>query len=379
MKVDLYNSQEKLDKWMSQVQASGVPNLSKVNSDLLIQFISDLKLGMNVSSKSKKGERSPNRLVHLKDKVLFVLRHLEARNIKDITKAKDEDLHKLFSDMRSGKIESRKGGAFKATGDYVKDTKVFWHWYMKVQGKKGKTLIDITAELDRRGEKPKFVYFTKEEFEKIINEVHNDLKPLAAVAYDTGARVTELLSLRVSDFSKDFKECNIRQETSKTFGRKIKIFLCADYIKKYIHAKKLEPNDLIFNFSLSWINKELQRASKKVLSKEQIREKNLSLYDFRHSSACYWLPIYKSESALKYRFGWKRSDMIYYYTELLGMTDTLTQDDLYSEMTKTELEKKVSDLTEKLEDALNLILKSGAVEKGQAYKDLVALSNEIGK
>ena len=52
------------------------------------------------------------------------------------------------------------------------------------------------------------------------------------------------------------------------------------------------------------------------------------MYDFRHNSCCYWLPRYKSESALKYRFGWKKSDKIHYYSELLGMEDTIQKEDL---------------------------------------------------
>ena len=78
-------------------------------------------------------------------------------------------------------------------------------------------------------------------------------------------------------------------------------------------------------------------------------KEGLTLYDFRHSSACYWLIRYKSESALKYRFGWVRSSMIHYYTELLGMRDTIEEEDLYVDVSKTQLEnainKKGSEIT----------------------------------
>ena len=55
----------------------------------------------------------------------------------------------------------------------------------------------------------------------------------------------------------------------------------------------------------------------------------------------YWLPRYKSESALKYRFGWKGTEMIHYYTEFLGMKDTITEDDLIDSEAKTLLEKEL--------------------------------------
>ena len=65
------------------------------------------------------------------------------------------------------------------------------------------------------------------------------------------------------------------------------------------------------------------------------------MYDFRHCSCCYWLPRYKSESALKYRFGWKKSDKIHYYSELLGMRDTISEEDILIDVTKTEIEKEM--------------------------------------
>ena len=65
------------------------------------------------------------------------------------------------------------------------------------------------------------------------------------------------------------------------------------------------------------------------------------MYDMRHISCCYWLPRYKSESALKYRFGWKKSDKIHYYSELLGMRDTINEEDMLVDVTKTEIEQRL--------------------------------------
>ena len=82
------------------------------------------------------------------------------------------------------------------------------------------------------------------------------------------------------------------------------------------------------------------------------------MLDFRHASCCFWLSIYKSENALKYKFGWKKSDKIHYYSEFLGMKDTINEDDLYIDVTKTELEKEIADLKEKSvskEDVLKLV------------------------
>jgi predicted nuclease with TOPRIM domain len=44
---------------------------------------------------------------------------------------------------------------------------------------------------------------------------------------------------------------------------------------------------------------------------------------------------------LKYRFGWKSSDKIHYYSELLGMKDTISEEDLLVDTTKTEIEQRL--------------------------------------
>ena len=44
---------------------------------------------------------------------------------------------------------------------------------------------------------------------------------------------------------------------------------------------------------------------------------------------------------MKYRFGWKESDKIHYYSELLGMSDTISEDDMLVDVTKMELEKRI--------------------------------------
>lgn len=334
---DLYNSQENYENWTKKSK-KGIEDISKINSNLLLKFLNDMFLGLNVGRSSKKGARSFIRLNALRVRLMFIIKQLESRGIKDINKTTPEQLHKLFSDMRTGVLKTNKGTAYKSTGDYIKIFKVFWHWLMR----SNENLKDITYDLDVRGEKAKFVYFTKEDFDLLVKKAPFDIKPVLSLLFDCGCRVTELMNIKVSDFLNDFKELNIREETSKTFGRRIKLMLCSEQIKQYVKKLELKQNDFFVRMNNVVINRHLRELGKQVIP-EKTKEKNLTLYDFRHSSACFWLPKYKSESALKYRFGWKKSDMIHYYTELLGMKDTITQDDLYDDVTKTELEKALAE------------------------------------
>ena len=102
---------------------------------------------------------------------------------------------------------------------------------------------------------------------------------------------------------------------------------------------------------------------------------NLTMYDLRHCSCCYWLPRYKSESALKYRFGWKESDKIHYYSELLGMSDTISQEDLLVDLTKTELEQKYQK-SEKEKEIMQETLKAMGIQVAKIMERTIKLEQE---
>lgn len=375
-KVDPHNRLKRFEDWKNR----DIDDISPQNSKLLKEFILDLETGLNTGG--EKGARSPARLLANISQVKRVMIMADKfYKIKDITKLKEEQLHKMILDIQQGKIKKDSGKAYNFAGDLIKRFKTFWHWYIKVNKKKGIEVYDITADL--RGESSKsatFVYFTKEQLELLVKESDRDLelKTFMLFLYDTGIRSpTEALNTRVSDFSPDYKHLQIRDEISKTFGRKIRLMFCSDAIKNYIEGNKLVDDDLLFTFSPSTMNDKLKRIGKKVLGDKQTLGKNkgceLTMYDFRHSSACYWLPRYKVRSQLLYRFGWKQEKEIHYYSNLLGMSDGITEEDLMVGMDKTEIEKKLKFLEER-----NATLQSDILGvKRQMNKFLEALNKGI--
>ena len=350
---EIYHSERIFNNWFKKADSEGIKGLNREFSNITLQFIKDMVLGVNISKASKRGARSKKRLNTLRQKVSFVFSQLQKRGIPNIKKITKESLHQLFDDMRTGVLSNRSGKPYLSAGDYVKDFKVFWHWYQKVSKEKKDLIIDLTEDLDRRGEKPKFVFFTKEEFEEMLKSASRDLQIIMIVLFDAGCRVTELLNIQIKDFGNDFKELTIKEESAKTFGRKIKLMFCSEQIKNYVKELNLKSEDYLIKKSSSMANRELRTVGKKVLGEERVKEKNLTMYDFRHSSACFWVVRYKSESALKYRFGWRKSEMIHYYTEFLGMTDTINEGDLYINVTKTELEKDNLKIKEQMKNVLN--------------------------
>ena len=346
-KIDPYKHKERYFRWKEKIQST-IPEISRENSDLILQYLSDMENGVNIARGVKKGSRSYIRLNTLQQRMVFLSKEFTARfSLNLITEINESQLFEFFQDLRSGKITRQDGKTFKSAKDFAKDFKAFWHWHQKRNKKLGIDIQDISADLDVTGEKPEWVYLTEEEVKRLAEASKYDYKVLIWFLFDSGIRApTELMNIKVSDFFNDFKELNIRDEISKTFGRRVKLLICHQLIKEFVKSKNLSSESYVFTTMPYDVNKYLKRLGKRVLGddKSPAGEKysNLTMYDFRHCSCCYWLPRYKSESALKYRFGWKKSEKIHYYSELLGMKDTISEEDLLIDVTRTELEKRLT-------------------------------------
>jgi integrase len=344
--MEKIDPKERWINWKEKVK-SGIPDLSPANSEIIMQYLTDMEYGMNVAAGSVKGSRSYSRLVTLKERLCFLARNFQdLYNNPEMTQIKEGEVCRFFADMRKGVIKRYDGAEYKSVADYVKVFKSFWHWWIKINRKLEKTIPDITVDIDTSRDKPKWVYLTEEQIKNLCNSSRYDYRVLFTFLFDTGIRApTEVLNIKVSDLLNDCKEVHVREEISKTFGRRIKLMLTSELLKEYIKNMKLETNDYLFSFGPETVNKYLKRVSLKLFGKGTSeaggKYSELSLYDFRHCSCCYWLPRYKSESALKYRFGWKKSDKIHYYSELLGMKDTISEEDMLVDITKTEIEKRL--------------------------------------
>lgn len=347
MKIDPYKNKERYTAWRKGLE-NGISGVSKENSDIILRYLDDMEMGLNVASKNVKGGRGHSRLNNLKYRMqFFATKFSELYNINRITDISESQLIGFLSKMKSGEIRKEDGQTYKSIETFAKVFKAFWHWHQKTSRKVGIEIPEITSDLDTRQEKPDWVYLTEDQVKKIAESAKFDYKVLIYFLFDTGIRSpTELINVRVSDLFNNFKELNIREETSKTFGRRIKLMICPELLKQYVDHHKLKPEDQLFKICPSQVNRHLQRLSLALfgdkVSPAGTKYSEITMYDFRHISCCYWLPRYKSESALKYRFGWKKSDKIHYYSELLGMKDTISEEDLLVDVTKTEIEQRLT-------------------------------------
>jgi integrase len=327
---DLYNAKQRY-----HTTPHAIDDFHPLDQPIITAYLKDMELGRNVGG--KKGERTYLRIYTLRCRLRLLARVIQEHfPTKRLTTLTDLELHDLFKRMRDGKITKSDGKPYVSVIDYVKAYKSFYHWLQRHERRNGNHLQDITVDLDTTKHKPRFNYLTPENVQLLADNARGDYRALILLLFDGGVRPGELLNLRVNDLTMTKEahyECNIREETSKTFGRRIKLLLCSAVIKSYIAQHQLQPTDYVWRTSQKKTNLYLKRLGQRVLNIP-----DLGMYDFRHASACYWMMRYKSESALKYRFGWKKSEMIHYYTELLGMKDTITQDDLVDTEQRSRLE-----------------------------------------
>lgn len=356
-KIDPYKNKEKFENWKNK--GSIIPNISRTNSKLIREFIFDMEEGTNINTSNKKGSRSYIRLNAYRFKLKLFAECIEKYYKKNFPQLTKKDFNKIITDMDKGIIKRKDGKTYTNVSDYLKSFKAFWHWLQKTHKTK---LEDITIEAEADDKKPAWVYLDLKQFKKLADNCKPYYKLLAYFCLDASLRVTELKNTRVSNFYDDFKQLEITDEVSKTIGRKIRLMMVSDMIREYVKENNLKDDDLLFKIDTSRTNQYYKRVAyslfgeKKSLGKEYY--KNISLADFRHISACYWLPRYPTQQGMMYRFGWKKADKVFYYSEFLGMKDNIQEEHMLIDVTKTELQQK----NEKLKDDFELFKESSEKE-----------------
>lgn len=380
---DIGNNEARFNAWLDDVKQGGIIGLSPTNSKLIINHIEDMLAGTNTNRKHSKGKRGFNTLLTRKTYLVLIFKNLESRGIKNIGNIKEKQIQKYFDDVKTGVVKNKSGGKYGTSIiDQVKAFRAFWNWYIKINRKKGKIIPDVTEDLsaDKNGEN--FVYFTLDHLKQILPYFSADEQVRLLFMFDTIIRSPkELMNVKVSDLHDDFQQLSIRDETSKTYGRTIKLLLCSDELRKYVENNKLNPDDYLFNFDPSMFNRKLKQVMSKVLgttiTKGGKPYSEIRMYDFRHSGAIHWrLGAYKSKiDALMYRGGWSSLEILNYYTKKIGMKDSIEKSDLLIEVDKNEIQKQKLEM-DKLNRTIELLTQDNQNIK-ETLLDLTKTTREI--
>ena len=114
MKIDPYNHKERYLSWKEKTVVD-IPKVSKANSILIKQYLSDMERGINVATGSVKGARSYTRLNSLRDKMVYFSKKFEEHfKINKVTEIDEEKLVGFISDMKNGTIKKEDGKTFQS-------------------------------------------------------------------------------------------------------------------------------------------------------------------------------------------------------------------------------------------------------------------------
>ena len=383
---DLSHLKERYENW--KIQPTTLADLSQKNKDLIFSYVTDMEAGKNVC---RQGQLSYPRLTNLTTRIPVIARWINQQYDIDICDVTNDQMIKLFDKLRKGGITKANGERYTSVRDYVKDFKAFWNWYMKYAEEKGITVKDARrfVTTDRKT-LPTFVYFTYEQLLQMVSKAKPNYAIMMKFMFDSGCRApSELSNIKGKDIEvKDsVVYCNIRDEVSKTYGRNIKLLLFGKDVVQWLRENKIGQDDYIFNIIPHVVNRYLRKLGFKVLGvgdrtrvddpyndwyKHRIVVKQgLTMYDFRHCSVCYWLPRYKSIAGLKYRFGWRKEDMIETYSRYLGMSDTVTEEDLALPQDRLKTEKEAQEAKVQLS-----LVQDELARMQKQMKDIMQLKKE---
>lgn len=260
-------------------------------------------------------------------KIEEFLKHQRANSIKDNTIRNNRSKLEMANDWKPiadwskddviGYIIHMKDGGYKDS--YIEMTKSVIKAFLIFGGKED-YVKDITIKMPEKNLRPSDI-LTPNEIDMLIEVApDNRWKALIALLFESGARISELLNIRVSDILETDKGMVIHVPATKT-GEKYRPCLCVmsgQYIRNHQLYPLLKSTDKLFSVSkvLVWLRL-------KEFAKKAGITKPISAHMLRHAQATYMARKQYNESIIREKLGWTNdSKMVARYINIDG-TDVI--------------------------------------------------------
>lgn len=269
------------------------------NKELILRFVEDARKGKTVKTKAKK-RIGPARCM----KCMYTLRKLSEWFGKPFDEITEDDVERVIECLEEDKFKINRG----KTGNYSENTKLdfkkilkkFFKWLFGETEK----YFELTNWIDTHEEILEVPALTREEIERMANACKTREKALIMFLFDSGARIGELLNVRIGDLTKKDEEnyYMVRIKHSKTKPRTVSVPMCTQYLTLWlsVHPDKENPNAPLFSMGYDTVRMFLKRTGKEVLKKD------VYPHLLRHSSATYYCNKL-NQYQLCYRYGWAMS------------------------------------------------------------------------
>ena len=199
MKFDPYDHKRRFEEFEKK---ANIECISDSNSKIIIEYLDDMKIGMNTA---RKKPLSYIRLNSIRQRIIWITKKMEeVYKLKKITEIEEKQAIAFFNDlMRKGRIKKKDGKPYLSVDSYANTFKSFWHWHMRKENSNGNDIKDITTYIDTSPVKEStFVYFKFDDLRKLSNRAKFEYKVLMWFLFDSGIRApTELMNIKVQKHS----------------------------------------------------------------------------------------------------------------------------------------------------------------------------------
>ncbi len=299
-KIDVHNLEKQYENFKEKISKSTTLNIK--NKETILKYLRDSELGKTIL-KGQKRTIGAGRNV----RVAGILLQFDAyfkRPFEDITSKEMEDL--IYS-LDKGTYLSSHGKSYSSESKKTmkKFVKKFWKWL------KGNNQVypDEVSWIDTTGADAEIKAISREEMEKMVDLATDYMtKALVMVLFDSGARESELLNVRLRDVTKDNDTegdycyyINIRH--SKTKARKISVKISTPLLDKYLTTREdiNNPQAQLFPLKRANMYNKIKRLAEKAIAK------SVSVQMMRHASATYYASRVDNRASFCYRYGWAYS------------------------------------------------------------------------
>ncbi len=298
-KIDIHNRKKSFLTAFTKLQSD--KSMIKDNKKILISFINDCLIGKTVVGKSKKKIGYGRCL-----KYISILKRLSNKFQKSFNIISQEDMEQFIQALENDSYLSIKNKPYSSEtkADIKKTIRKFWKW----KDGNNRHYPELVEWIDTYVTVKEIPALLREDIEKLIETAYSvKLKAIIMVLFDSGARIEELLNVRLKKEHIHFKEkigsYVIRIEHSKTKPRTISVPLSTAYLRKWLqeHPNKDDPMAQLFPISYDNLRVQLHRIGKKALCKI------VNPHLLRHSSVTFYANKITNRFKLCYRYGWAMS------------------------------------------------------------------------
>ena len=308
--MDFHGYEKQTKKYIKRIESD--KDILKVNQKILVEYLASMR-----------HEQLSWGAVY---KYMWLLYHFGKKCSKSFLKMNDKDMQKILASFEGYGIKKPwNEGTHIALRESIQR---FFKWLKKDHEEVQVDPKNIKIKYSKRHKLPEEL-LTRDEINLLIDHCDNIRdKALVYVLYESGARIGELLGLRLKHLQADKYGFTLRVD-GKTGQRRIRIIESVPILRLWLenHPFKFDKDADLWITEKNQYKNEVPystlgyRGAYKVLERAGKRagiQKNIYPHLFRHSRATF-LSKHLKEAQMREMFGWaKNSDMPSVYIHLSG-------------------------------------------------------------